>query len=50
MQNDTVIPTLLIAGFCFVVGGAALISAKLALVAAGVVFLLTAWSLVRAGR
>lgn len=50
MQNENVIPTLLIVGFVFVVGGLALLSAKAALVAAGIVFLVTAWSLLRGGR
>lgn len=50
MQNENIIPTLLIVGFVFVVGGLALLSAKAALVAAGIVFLVTAWSLLRRGR
>lgn len=50
MQNENIIPTLLIVGFVFVVGGLALLSAKAALVAAGLVFLVTAWSLLRGGR
>ena len=50
MQNENVIPTLLIVGFVLVVGGLALLSAKAALVAAGVVFLITAWSLLRGSR
>lgn len=50
MQNENVIPTLLIVGFVLVVGGLALLSAKAALVAAGGVFLVTAWSLLRGSR
>lgn len=50
MQHDDFIPTLLIVGFCLVVGAAALFSAKLALFSAGMILLISAWSLLRAGR
>ena len=44
------IPALLVVGTAFVIGGTALLGAKLALISTGLVCLVTAWTLIRAGR
>lgn len=49
-MKEQLIPTLLLVGLGFIVSGCALISGKLALIASGLVFVFTAWALIRAGR